>query len=324
MRFIGLLIFLITFLPASSFAAQRDYCFSCHGKKGVTGFVDRAVYTASVHGRLECTSCHLDITDYPHKKGTHANCTYCHFLGKLGAPTETARAYGLSVHGNQVKKGNGAAPSCQTCHGSHDVFRSADERSKTSRQKIPNLCSMCHPREFEDYARSIHGKEFIEKKNLGAAACFDCHMEHLIPRVEQDQWKLALIQECGTCHSKELETYHKTYHGKVTRLGYTTAAKCSDCHGSHKILSKDDEGSTLSPGYILYTCQACHAKAGFSFTKFYAHAEEENRAEYPLLYYIFLFMTILLIGVFTFFFLHTSLWAYRSLRERTKKTEGGS
>ena len=316
-----LALFFFSFPPA--FATDAAPCYSCHGQTGMSAFVDKTVLESSVHGKLACASCHLEISSYPHKKGTRVNCTYCHLPGNLGAPSASAKAYELSVHGDAVKKGNGAAPSCQTCHGAHDVFKATDERSKTAREKIPDLCAQCHSREYDEYRRSIHGKEFIEKKNPGAATCFDCHMEHFTPHVEQDRWKLALIRECGTCHPGQMETYRKTYHGKVTRLGYTKAAKCSDCHGSHIILPKSDAGSTLSPQYLLYTCRTCHPQATDRFTEFYAHADERNRMKYPVLYYVYVFMTILLIGVFTFFLLHSSLWAYRSLRERinTKKKE---
>jgi len=311
----------IIFCSASAIAANGEMCLSCHGQKVMSAFVDKTVLESSVHGKLACASCHLEISSYPHKKGTRVNCAYCHLLGKLGAPTANAKAYKLSVHGDVVKRGNGAAPSCQTCHGDHDVFKATDERSKTAREKIPALCANCHFREYDEYKRSIHGKEFIEKKNPGAATCFDCHMEHLTPHVEQDRWKLALIRECGTCHPREIETYRKTYHGKVTRLGYVTAAKCSDCHGSHIVLPKSDAGSTLSSHSLIYTCRACHPKATDRFTEFYAHADEKNRMKYPVLYTVFIFMTILLIGVFTFFLLHSTLWAYRSLSERIKKRE---
>jgi len=319
--FPGLVIVLAILFSCSApaLAAEEEQCLSCHGQTGMSAFVDKKVLESSVHGKLKCASCHLEISAYPHKKGTRVNCTYCHLSGTLGSPSASAKAYELSVHGNAVNRGNSAAPSCQTCHGDHEVFKSSDERSKTAREKIPGLCAQCHFKEYDEYKGSIHGQEFIEKKNPGAATCFDCHMEHLTPHVTQDRWKLALIRECGTCHPREMKTYRKTYHGKVTGLGYATAAKCSDCHGSHNILPKSDAGSTLSPEYLLYTCRACHPKATGRFTEFYAHADEKNRAKYPVLYVVFVLMTILLIGVFTFFFLHSSLWAYRSLRERMKK-----
>ncbi len=251
------------------------------------------------------------------------NCGICHFLGREGAPREQAQQYKMSVHGRAVLAGNAAAPTCQTCHGSHYIYRSTDARSKTNRAKVPALCSSCHPKEFEDYRASIHGRAFFEKKDLVAADCFDCHLEHLTPDPGTDQFKLALIRQCGTCHSEEMSTYRRTYHGKVTRLGYANIAKCSDCHGAHDILPPSDPGSRLSPKNIVTTCGACHAGATMGFTRYYAHAEEGNRKKYPALFYTYLFMTVLLIGVFAFFFLHTFLWTLRALKERIKMKGGG-
>jgi hypothetical protein len=304
---------------ASGAHAAAFDCLSCHGQKGAPGFVDTVLYGKSVHGKFTCTDCHLGIVAYPHGKVAKVNCGICHFTGNRGAPTPEARAYELSVHGKAVREGMSGAPRCQTCHGSHYIFPSSDERSRTNRLNIPALCSTCHPRECDVYRTSIHGRELLEKKNSAAATCFDCHLEHRIPNVENPRWKLALIKECGTCHAEQLDSYQKTYHGQVTELGYTTIAKCVDCHGYHNILPPPDKGSTLSREHILATCRKCHPKATLGFTEFYAHPEETNRAKYPVLFYTYLFMTILLIGVFSFFFTHTILWAFRTLKERTRQ-----
>ncbi len=320
----ALLVFIAACLAISTTAFAKDDCYSCHGQKGTRGFVDRAAFEQSVHGHLVCTKCHLDISGYPHGKPSKVNCGICHFLGSEGAPKEQAQQYKLSVHGKAAAAGNNMAPTCQTCHGSHYIYRSSDARSKTNREKIPALCSTCHPEEFAAYSKSIHGKEFLEKKNAGAPTCFDCHLEHLTPSTTNDRWQLTLIKQCGNCHPEEMSTYRTTYHGKVTRLGYANIAKCSDCHGSHSILPPSDPDSRLSQKNIITTCRVCHAGATAGFTKYYAHAEEGNRAKYPVLYYTYLFMTVLLIGVFAFFLTHTFLWTFRALKERMKKKGGAS
>jgi len=228
----------------------------------------------------------------------------------------------LSVHGRAASAGNTAVPTCQTCHGNHYIYPSADARSATNRQKIPALCSQCHPAEYEAYGKSIHAQVLSADPTAKVATCFDCHLEHLAPPTADDQWKLALIKQCGNCHKEQMKTYRETYHGKVTELGYTTVAKCADCHGSHTIAVVADPMSTLSQQNILATCRKCHAGATAGFTKFYAHGDHSDRAKYPVLYYTFLFMTALLIGVFAFFLTHTFLWAYRSLKERMQKKGG--
>lgn len=301
-------------------AYSKDGCFTCHGQKGGRTYVNKDAFGQSAHGFLECDKCHIGISDYPHANVAKVKCASCHSLGTIGAPKDQAQQYKLSVHGRASNSGNTIAPNCQSCHGSHYVYRSADPRSTTNKQKIPALCGQCHPAELAAYQKSIHGTLFAN--NVSAPNCFDCHMEHLIPAAADKEWKLALIKKCGTCHSEELSTYSKTYHGKVTKLGYTTIAKCWDCHGAHTILPPADPASTLSSGSIVATCGKCHPGATTSFTKFYAHAEETNRAKYPILYYTFVGMTLLLIGTFTFFLTHTFLWAYRALKERIQKKGG--
>lgn len=286
------------------------------------GSVDQAALAQSVHKDMDCRKCHLDVTAVPHDSVRKVNCGICHFLGREGAPKEQALEYKMSVHGAALRLGKPGAPACQTCHGSHGIFKSSDRRSKTSRANVPKLCSGCHAREYGDYRESVHGREFLEKRNTSAAACFDCHLEHQVPVTGNPAWKLALIRECGMCHAKEFDTYRKTFHGKVTRLGYETMAKCSDCHGSHAILAVADEASMLSPKNRLATCRACHPNATEGFTKYYAHAEELDRERYPELYYTYAFMTALLIGVFTFFFAHTFLWAYRAMKEKIARKGG--
>ncbi len=316
------LVFLLSCFLFASPAAAKDSCYDCHGQKGMKPYVDKSAFEQSAHGHLACTKCHFDVSGYPHGKVSKVNCGACHFIGTEGAPKEQAQQFKLSVHNRVNAVGNSIVPTCQTCHGSHYIYPSADTRSSTNRQKIPALCSQCHPREFEVYKNSIHGKQLLEDNNPAAPTCFQCHMEHMTPPTASNAWQLALIKQCGNCHSEEIKTYRKTYHGKVTELGYVTVAKCSDCHGSHDILMINDPDSTLSQKNILKTCQKCHPTATPGFTKFYAHAEEKDRAKYPVLYYTFLFMTILLLGTFAFFFTHTFLWAYRSLKERMNKKGG--
>ncbi len=312
---LAVIIFIVTALPA--YADAKEDCSGCHNRKGAAYYVDKKLYAESVHGQFPCEACHINITGYPHGKVSPVKCMICHFTGNLGAPT--VKDFKESVHGKALAAGNPKAPTCQICHGSHAILPAKEALSNTSRSKVPELCSQCHMNEFQEYRRSIHGKEFYEKKNEAAAVCIDCHMEHHnIESVAKPDWKLYVINECGGCHAEQLSTYRKTFHGKVTKLGFVTVAKCSDCHGSHKILPRAEKDSAISEGNIVMTCGKCHPGSGASFAKFYAHPEESDRAKYPVLFYVYFFMTALLISVFTFFFIHTILWSYRALRERMK------
>ena len=49
------------------------------------------------------------------------------------------------------------------------------------------------------------------------------------------------------------------------------------------------------------------------FTAYQPHANPLDKANYPLLNKVFLFMTALLVGVFAFFGVHTLFWLVRSI-----------
>ena len=120
---------------------------------------------------------------------------------------------------------------------------------------------------------------------------------------------------CGKCHADRLEHYRETYHGKAMALGKSSTASdvaaCYDCHGHHDVLPISNPASRLSKTNILATCQQCHPGASIGFTQYKPHANPMDGKNYPLLHLVFLGMTGLLIGVFTFFGLHTIAWLFR-------------
>jgi len=86
--------------------------------------------------------------------------------------------YGEGLHGRAYARGDKLAPSCQTCHGSHEIFPVKDPRSSVAPMKIPYLCGSCHsegtpvqvqrhiPQShiLENYTESIQRrKDFLKK-----------------------------------------------------------------------------------------------------------------------------------------------------------------
>ncbi len=126
------------------------------------------------------------------------------------------------------------------------------------------------------------------------------------------------MNQCGKCHEDVTETYFDTFHGKVSKLGSDAAAKCQDCHSAHRILPTYDPASTLSRNNIVETCKSCHPNSNRKFVGYLTHATHHDKDKYPVLFYTFWAMTILLIGTFTFFGLHTLMWLPRALAEKKK------
>jgi cytochrome b subunit of formate dehydrogenase len=139
-----------------------------------------------------------------------------------------------------------------------------------------------------------------------------------------------ILQECGGCHDDPsvggakkrkrsfYETYRESYHGQVTALGETRAARCSDCHGAHDIRPTSDPASRLHPDNRAQTCRACHPGANENFVQFEPHADYRDAERYPLLYGIWLYFIIVMSGAFGFYGLHSLFWFVRSVIERRR------
>lgn len=304
---------------------QEIYQKSIHGQQSANGDTDVAT----------CQDCHgihyiKPVKDpesmvYPlHLPDT---CGRCHGDEKLAEKhnipiPDAYQKYLKSVHGKGLlKSGLLVSASCKDCHGAHDIKPNQDPQSRLFRNNIPSTCGSCHVGVLNEYQQSIHGRLF-EQGDQKVPVCTNCHVTHTIGRTDKEEFKLDIILECGGCHQKLMATYRNSYHGQVSALGYTTVARCSDCHGAHNILPPDEPASTLSPENVISTCQKCHPSANENFTKYEAHADYHDKQKFPVFYYTWLFMTALLFSVFAFFGLHTTLWFIRSNVDRLRKHKG--
>ncbi|OGL07493.1 MAG: hypothetical protein A3F92_04775 [Candidatus Rokubacteria bacterium RIFCSPLOWO2_12_FULL_71_22] len=332
--------------------AAAPTCTSCHGTHDVRPVAAITIdicatchvpqvsqYRKSIHGKSRgrgdseaatCRSCHGAAHGVLAKSDSRAptyhlnlprTCATCHADPELAKRHNIAvgavyQLYMDSIHGRAVSRsGLLVAANCSDCHGAHDIEPRTEPTSRVFRASVPATCGACHAGVQKDYVQSIHGRE-AARGNAGAPVCTDCHSAHQIRRTEAAPWQLDVIRECGTCHAESLRTYRDTFHGKVTALGFARVAKCADCHGSHTIQPASDPRSAVSPARIVTTCRQCHPDATRKFTEFQPHADPTNSARFPGLYYSWLFMTLLLVGTFSFFGLHTLLWLPRSFAER--------
>jgi len=283
-------------------------CVDCHGKHDILRSRDAASRTS--HNNLEatCGSCHAKET-----------------RGSVKMPGGAVAAqFHDSIHGRALAgAARGSAPTCTNCHGAHSIRSKTSDESRVSRAKIPDTCGTCHQKERELFGRGHHGK-LRQEGNLAAPGCTDCHSAHRIQLHNDASFQASVIKECGNCHADYASTYRDTFHGQVTSLGYTRMATCASCHGAHEILPASNPASTVSPQNRLKTCQKCHQGASANFAEYDPHANKHDPKRSVLYYWSAKLMGLLLLGVFTFFGLHTVLWFYRSLREKLRgKPPGG-
>lgn len=274
-------------------------CTDCHGTHDILRAKDSASRTNHVNLVATCTRCHGDEATMVRGKLPNGN---------------VGDKFADSIHGKALKgAAQMSAPECTDCHGTHSIHPKSDERSAVSRARIPDTCGACHKAERAAYMKGMHGK-LRQDGVLAAPGCTDCHSAHGIQQHETPRFQTEVIKECGTCHDEYLRTYRDTFHGQVTALGYSRMATCASCHGAHDVLPASNPASPVSKQNRLKTCQKCHADARPNFASFDPHANRHDKARDPIYYYAAKFMELLLLGVFSFFGIHTVFWLYRELR----------
>ena len=124
--------------------------------------------------------------------------------------------YRESRHGIALlTRGNQRAAQCVSCHGVHGIRRPSSPKSTVYPANIPATCGNCHANaatmsgaklddgktplptdQLVDYLQSVHGKALLDKHDLGAPACNDCHGNHaaMPPAVA------SMSQICRNCH----------------------------------------------------------------------------------------------------------------------------
>src|SRR6266568_2703632 len=335
-RLLGWLALLISLKLSAATAFKNSDCLDCHldptttrkvGDKVVQLIFPTNAFDKSLHAKLDCVDCHEGIKDLVHpSKLPPPNCAGCH--------EKEAKQYATSIHGVSHTMGASGAANCWDCHGSHEIGSVKHAESPVFKLNLPQTCGKCHVGIEKVYDASVHG-QLLAKGDKRGPVCTDCHSAHEVETPKNGHFKMASDARCGKCHADRLEHYRDTYHGKAMALGKPTVASavaaCYDCHGHHDVLPPSNPASHLSKTNILATCQQCHPTATAAFTDYRPHANPLDGKNYPLLHLVFLGMTGLLVGVFSFFGLHTIVWLARviylflhdtkTFREAKVKTE---
>ena len=317
--------------PCETITHKVD-CTSCHEEIG-------RLYASSTHGQLvskndpnapTCKECHgthgvfgkQDPQSSTFATNVPALCARCHREGQKAAVRYTGRQHEIianyteSIHGKGLLKGGlTVTATCTSCHTAHHVLPRTDPESSVNAANVPATCGRCHHGIEEQFENSIHAKR-VNGTAKELPICSDCHTAHAIRRTDEAGFRLDIMDTCGRCHTEIAKTYFDTYHGKVSRLGYTKTAKCYDCHGAHDVLAVTDPRSHLSRANVAATCQKCHPGATRRFAGYLTHATHHDPRKYPFLFYTFWGMTALLLGTFVLGGIHTLLWLPRAFQMR--------
>lgn len=232
-------VHLIKSMAVQKAVTKEDvYCLSCHRsritmkmKNGeiLPAYVDEGTFRNSVHGKLKCNECHREFSKAVHPIRTFSSrveysifssnlCKKCH------EPASTK--YEESVHYAMLKSGNFNAPSCVSCHGSHNIIKATTDRSVGI-----NSCSNCHQDMKESYEASVHYKAFKEGKK-DTPNCSACHKAH---DIEATKMSNKIKDSCLNCHIDVARIHTKWLSNPPFKLStfpqaHFDKASCSSCH----------------------------------------------------------------------------------------------
>lgn len=196
-------------------------------------------------------------------------CLACH--GPDGGLTKNdgGKQISLSVDPAKFKASvHGSMFSCVDCHTN---IKSVPHETTPANPK----CATCHADEVKQYDSSFHAQA-VKKGNTNAASCQDCHGSvHELLAASDPASKVHranIPATCGTCHGQKfvmekagLSTspfvdYQQSVHGQsVAKDGDNSkAAVCTDCHGTHEILSAGNPKSPIFKFNVPSTCAKCH------------------------------------------------------------------
>jgi len=268
----------LLFLTVFKLSAQtNDDCFTCHddpsltkeraGKK-VSLYVKPNSLDHSVHKSMLCASCHIDaaVAEFPHPETLKpVDCGTCHIDAK--------EKYFRGIHGRAFLANEKYAPTCKECHGTHEILKSDDPKSRTYKMNIPVLCGSCHKEGapvaraynisehniLENYSEGIHGQGLYKKGLIVSATCNNCHGNHLIlphTNVSSSISPKNIAATCMQCHARIEDVHTKVINKELWETKPGAIPACTSCHPPHKVELKNLL-STISDN----TCLKCHDKA---------------------------------------------------------------
>lgn len=242
----------------------------------------------------------------PERDAVAAFCGRCHsdpaYMRRFNPDlrVDQEQEYWTSQHGQSLRAGNARVATCIDCHGVHGILAADDPESPVYPTQVAETCRSCHSDpehmagsvladgrplptdQFAHWRRSIHAEAMLERGDLSAPTCNDCHGNHgaVPPGIES----VAFV--CGRCHGREARLFrasrkhaglqqHNEYLAEAGEEGcpacheppepqaeLTTVrslAECTICHGNHAVVRAT---VAILPGLPETPCAFCHEGSG--------------------------------------------------------------
>jgi class III cytochrome C family protein len=200
-----------TTVMAQTSMTDEVTCIGCHRPQDTA--IDPARFGASVHGHLDCTTCHPEgFARFPHT-GTRASAQAC---GDCHDVAQKAKDIKASIHARRVDPAFG----CTHCHSPHYQGRVSDIADAVEAARIANAsCLRCHAKGETERQQAAARTRLGERHrfvphwelHLRSTPCIACHTPsgqetvHLILPASQ------ALRRCETCHARNSMMATKLY-----------------------------------------------------------------------------------------------------------------
>ncbi len=210
-----------------------------------------------------------------------AFCGHCHSDAarmrryRPGLRVDQEQEYWTSKHGQALRQGDEKVATCTSCHGAHGILRVGDPRSAVYPTRVAETCHVCHgnaqlmrqytgphgrPVDINQYPlwrQSVHAQALLEREDLSAPTCNDCHGNH--GAVPPGLDSIGFV--CGQCHGREASLFRRSPKAEAWRdhEGYLEEAGAEGCLACH---DEDSPQARISHLTSFGECSVCHGNHG--------------------------------------------------------------
>ncbi len=250
-------------------------CQDCHGGNpdpALSGDVGKAMDAAYKPNPYRGAPKRGAIPDFCGR--CHSDAAYMkRFNPKLRVDQE--QEYWTSQHGRLLKGDDVKVATCIDCHGIHGVLAPGNPQSPVYPTHVADTCGRCHsdPKRMGGYRlpdgrplpvdqqtlwkESVHARALLEKEDLSAPTCNDCHGNHgaVPPGIES----IAFV--CGQCHGREAELFRASRKKQLfdEHNGYLASAGPAGCAMCHQ---PPDPSAKITTIHAFSECVTCHQNHG--------------------------------------------------------------
>jgi len=185
------------------------------------------------------------------------------------ARVDQLQEYWTSRHGKALARGETRVATCVDCHGVHGIRDAKDPLSPVHPTKVAETCQHCHadaermagfqtddgqPLPIDQFAlwrQSVHAAGLLDRGDLSAPTCNDCHGNHGAAPPGLD----SVTFVCGQCHGREAELFRASPKNDLFAEHQEMLAEAGSCASCHEA---PDPQVGLEDRHAFSECSSCH------------------------------------------------------------------